>query len=76
MFKYERPKSVADFDSYKSSTISAELEHLLKRLVMLVPEDYQPNPTVMRTIDAYFTDTVTVEEVAKLSVPLTRYLLA
>ena len=43
---------------------------------MLVPEHYQPNPTVMRTIDAYFTDTVTVEEVAKLSVPLTRYLLA
>ncbi|XP_078611978.1 calcineurin-binding protein cabin-1-like isoform X1 [Branchiostoma floridae x Branchiostoma japonicum] len=42
MFEFFKPKVIPEFDSYKTSTVSAELEHLLRRIVALVPTD--PNP--------------------------------
>ncbi|KAK6191339.1 hypothetical protein SNE40_003056 [Patella caerulea] len=39
VFEYFKPSAVPEFDSYKASTVSAELEGLLRRVFVLVPED-------------------------------------
>lgn len=62
-----------DFDSYKSSTISAESEHLLRRLVLLVPEDCQPESRSTDSIDSYLNELSTLEELDELSTPPSRY---
>ncbi|CAH1273708.1 CABIN1 [Branchiostoma lanceolatum] len=45
MFEFFKPKVIPEFDSYKTSTVSAELEHLLRRIVALVPTDPKPANT-------------------------------
>ncbi|XP_064634995.1 calcineurin-binding protein cabin-1-like [Lineus longissimus] len=42
LFDYYKPKTVPEFDSYKTSTVSADLENLLRRICPLVP--VQPKP--------------------------------
>ncbi|KAK3607470.1 hypothetical protein CHS0354_015617 [Potamilus streckersoni] len=39
LFEYFKPKTLPEFDSFKSDTISGEVEHLLKKISQLVPED-------------------------------------
>ncbi|WAR03684.1 CABIN-like protein [Mya arenaria] len=39
IFNYFKPRSLPEFDGYRSETISAELEFLLKRIIPLVPEE-------------------------------------
>lgn len=37
MFHYFKPKSLPEFDSYKTSTVSADLANLLKRFASIAP---------------------------------------
>lgn len=47
MFQYFKPKSLPEFDSYKTSTVSAELANLLRRFVNIAP----PSDTPVLTMD-------------------------
>lgn len=69
LFNHYKPTSVPEFDSYKSSTISAELETLLKRLTLIVPAAAQPDPHTVSVIDSYLNKGATKEEVLQLHVP-------
>ncbi|CAG2220452.1 CABIN1 [Mytilus edulis] len=42
LFNYFKPKSVPEFDSYKTEAVPAEVEHLLRRICNLVPESQKP----------------------------------
>ncbi|XP_017270142.1 calcineurin-binding protein cabin-1 isoform X3 [Kryptolebias marmoratus] len=46
MFQYFKPKSLPEFDSYKTSTVSAELANLLRRFATIAPSSDTPNLTV------------------------------
>lgn len=37
MFEYFKPKTLPEFDSYKTSTVSADLANLLRRLSGIIP---------------------------------------
>lgn len=37
LFRYFKPKSLPEFDSYKTSTVSAELANLLRRFSSIAP---------------------------------------
>ncbi|XP_040898179.1 calcineurin-binding protein cabin-1 isoform X2 [Toxotes jaculatrix] len=47
MFQYFKPKSLPEFDSYKTSTVSAELANLLRRFAGIAP----PSDTPVLTMD-------------------------
>ncbi|XP_019949445.2 calcineurin-binding protein cabin-1 isoform X4 [Paralichthys olivaceus] len=47
MFQYLKPKSLPEFDSYKTSTVSAELANLLRRFAGITP----PSDTPILTMD-------------------------
>ncbi|XP_035021663.1 calcineurin-binding protein cabin-1 isoform X2 [Hippoglossus stenolepis] len=47
MFQYLKPKSLPEFDSYKTSTVSAELANLLRRFTGITP----PSDTPILTMD-------------------------
>uniref|UniRef100_A0A8D3DRW8 Calcineurin-binding protein cabin-1 n=1 Tax=Scophthalmus maximus TaxID=52904 RepID=A0A8D3DRW8_SCOMX len=47
MFQYFKPKSLPEFDSYKTSTVSAELANLLRRFAGITP----PSDTPILTMD-------------------------
>ncbi|RVE68552.1 hypothetical protein OJAV_G00092750 [Oryzias javanicus] len=42
MFQYFKPKSLPEFDSYKTSTVSAELANLLRRFASIAPQTETP----------------------------------
>ncbi|XP_012604714.1 calcineurin-binding protein cabin-1 isoform X1 [Microcebus murinus] len=42
MFDYFKPKTLPEFDSYKTSTVSADLANLLKRIATIVPRTERP----------------------------------
>ncbi|KAM8818411.1 calcineurin-binding protein cabin-1 isoform 2-T2 [Rhynchonycteris naso] len=42
MFEYFKPKTLPEFDSYKTSTVSADLANLLKRIASIVPRTERP----------------------------------
>nr|KAG5701968.1 hypothetical protein BaRGS_034550 [Batillaria attramentaria] len=46
VFEYFKPKTVPEFDSYKTSTVSGELENLLHRIYTLIPDDLGPGKRV------------------------------
>lgn len=46
MFEYFKPKTLPEFDSYKTSTVSADLSNLLKRVSAIVPRGEGPALTV------------------------------
>lgn len=42
VFNFYKPSVTPEFDSYKTSTVSSELETLLKRIATLVPTEHDP----------------------------------
>uniref|UniRef100_A0A8C2JXM7 Calcineurin-binding protein cabin-1 n=1 Tax=Cyprinus carpio TaxID=7962 RepID=A0A8C2JXM7_CYPCA len=46
MFEYFKPKTLPEFDSYKTSTVSADLANLLKRLSGIIPRNDGPTISV------------------------------
>ncbi|XP_032085829.1 calcineurin-binding protein cabin-1 isoform X4 [Thamnophis elegans] len=42
MFEYFKPKTLPEFDSYKTSTVSADLANLLKKMATIVPQTDKP----------------------------------
>uniref|UniRef100_A0ABM5F2R0 Calcineurin-binding protein cabin-1 isoform X1 n=1 Tax=Pogona vitticeps TaxID=103695 RepID=A0ABM5F2R0_9SAUR len=42
MFEYFKPKTLPEFDSYKTSTVSADLANLLKKMATIVPRTEKP----------------------------------
>uniref|UniRef100_A0A7N4PNI4 Calcineurin-binding protein cabin-1 MEF2-binding domain-containing protein n=1 Tax=Sarcophilus harrisii TaxID=9305 RepID=A0A7N4PNI4_SARHA len=42
MFDYFKPKTLPEFDSYKTSTVSADLANLLKKVATIVPRTEKP----------------------------------
>ncbi|TRY56618.1 hypothetical protein DNTS_023521 [Danionella cerebrum] len=46
LFQYFKPKSLPEFDSYKTSTVSAELANLLRRLSGIIPRSDGPTLSV------------------------------
>ncbi|KAG7241418.1 hypothetical protein INR49_025618, partial [Caranx melampygus] len=52
MFQYFKPKSLPEFDSYKTSTVSAELANLLRRFAGIAPSSDTPTLT-MEEVAAY-----------------------
>uniref|UniRef100_A0A8C6MCT5 Calcineurin-binding protein cabin-1 n=1 Tax=Nothobranchius furzeri TaxID=105023 RepID=A0A8C6MCT5_NOTFU len=52
MFQYFKPKSLPEFDSYKTSTVSAELANLLRRFATIAPPSDTPVLT-MEEVAAY-----------------------
>ncbi|ROI74413.1 Calcineurin-binding protein cabin-1 [Anabarilius grahami] len=46
MFEYFKPKTLPEFDSYKTSTVSADLANLLKRLSGIIPRNDGPTLSV------------------------------
>ncbi|KAM4746435.1 calcineurin-binding protein cabin-1 isoform 4-T4 [Anableps anableps] len=55
MFQYFKPKSLPEFDSYKTSTVSAELANLLRRFASIAPPSETPTFT-MEEVAAYIED--------------------
>lgn len=56
LFRYFKPKSLPEFDSYKTSTVSAELANLLRRFAGIAPPS--PGPVLtMEEVAAYIEDT-------------------
>eukprot|EP00064_Thunnus_orientalis_P009324 superscaffoldBa00001176_g9347 len=52
MFQYFKPKSLPEFDSYKTSTVSADLANLLRRFAGIAPSSDTPTLT-MDEVAAY-----------------------
>ncbi|XP_067269100.1 calcineurin-binding protein cabin-1 isoform X2 [Pseudorasbora parva] len=46
MFEYFKPKTLPEFDSYKTSTVSADLANLLRRLSGIIPRNDGPTLSV------------------------------
>lgn len=46
MFEYFKPKTLPEFDSYKTSTVSADLANLLRRLSGIIPSTHEPTLSV------------------------------
>ncbi|KAM7391669.1 hypothetical protein PAMP_022338 [Pampus punctatissimus] len=59
MFQYFKPKSLPEFDSYKTSTVSADLANLLRRFAGIAPPSDTPTLT-MDEVAAYI-DGMTVK---------------
>uniref|UniRef100_A0A3Q1EPA2 Calcineurin-binding protein cabin-1 n=1 Tax=Acanthochromis polyacanthus TaxID=80966 RepID=A0A3Q1EPA2_9TELE len=55
MFQYFKPKSLPEFDSYKTSTVSAELANLLRRFSGITPQSDTPTLS-MDEVAAYIED--------------------
>ncbi|XP_037679390.1 calcineurin-binding protein cabin-1 [Choloepus didactylus] len=56
MFEYFKPKALPEFDSYKTSTVSADLTNLLKRIAAIVPRAQRPTLGLDR-VSAYIEGT-------------------
>nr|XP_051693044.1 calcineurin-binding protein cabin-1 isoform X1 [Oryctolagus cuniculus]XP_051693045.1 calcineurin-binding protein cabin-1 isoform X1 [Oryctolagus cuniculus]XP_051693046.1 calcineurin-binding protein cabin-1 isoform X1 [Oryctolagus cuniculus] len=56
MFEYFKPKTLPEFDSYKTSTVSADLANLLKRIATIVPRTERPALS-MDAVSAYIEGT-------------------
>ncbi|XP_053326414.1 calcineurin-binding protein cabin-1 isoform X2 [Spea bombifrons] len=56
MFDYFKPKTLPEFDSYKTSTVSADLANLLKKMATIVPNSDKPKLS-METVSAYIEGT-------------------
>lgn len=46
MFEYFKPKTLPEFDSYKTSTVSADLANLLRRLSGIIPCSDSPTLSI------------------------------
>ncbi|XP_069817249.1 calcineurin-binding protein cabin-1 isoform X3 [Dendropsophus ebraccatus] len=52
LFEYFKPKSLPEFDSYKTSTVSADLANLLKKMATITPHSDKPKLS-MDSVAAY-----------------------
>ncbi|XP_053557948.1 calcineurin-binding protein cabin-1 [Bombina bombina] len=52
MFEYFKPKTLPEFDSYKTSTVSADLANLLKRIAAIAPRSGKPKLS-MEMVSSY-----------------------
>ncbi|XP_042300164.1 calcineurin-binding protein cabin-1-like [Sceloporus undulatus] len=57
MFEYFKPKTLPEFDSYKTSTVSADLANLLKKMAAIVPRTDKPSLR-MEELSAYIEGTL------------------
>ncbi|XP_062855378.1 calcineurin-binding protein cabin-1 [Trichomycterus rosablanca] len=55
MFEYFKPKTLPEFDSYKTSTVSAELANLLRRLSGIIPRSDEPTLSI-NEVSVYIED--------------------
>ncbi|KYO31630.1 calcineurin-binding protein cabin-1 isoform E [Alligator mississippiensis] len=60
MFEYFKPKTLPEFDSYKTSTVSADLANLLKKIATIVPRTDKPMLN-LDTLSAYIEGTCSKE---------------
>lgn len=51
LFEFFCPDALPEFDSYKSISISSELEQLLQRIIALVPSECDPQPLIPQVTD-------------------------
>ncbi|KAM4708678.1 calcineurin-binding protein cabin-1 [Discoglossus pictus] len=58
LFEYFKPKTLPEFDSYKTSTVSADLANLLKKMATIVPHSDKPKLS-MESVSAYIEGTST-----------------
>lgn len=56
MFEYFKPKTLPEFDSYKTSTVSTDLANLLRRIASIVPRTARPALSLDR-VSAYIEGT-------------------
>ncbi|KAM5192446.1 calcineurin-binding protein cabin-1 isoform 2-T2 [Mantella aurantiaca] len=56
LFEYFKPKTLPEFDSYKTSTVSADLANLLKKMATIVPRSDKPKLS-MDIVSAYIEGT-------------------
>lgn len=71
MFRYFKPKSLPEFDSYKTSTVSAELANLLRRFSTIAPASDIPILT-MDEVAAYIEGMTEKVRRAAVSVGISR----
>ncbi|XP_053384100.1 calcineurin-binding protein cabin-1-like isoform X2 [Mercenaria mercenaria] len=57
VFEYFKPKSLPEFDGYRSETISTEVEFLLKRIIPLIPENSKSMGLTVEEIQSYIEGT-------------------
>uniref|UniRef100_A0A452HDG2 Calcineurin-binding protein cabin-1 n=1 Tax=Gopherus agassizii TaxID=38772 RepID=A0A452HDG2_9SAUR len=82
MFEYFKPKTLPEFDSYKTSTVSADLANLLKKIATIVPRTDKPMLSlddVSGYIEGTFSKVPSLPEGADYSPPMVTelyYLLA
>lgn len=72
MFRYFKPKSLPEFDSYKASTVSAELANLLRRFSTIAPASDTPVLT-MDEVAAYIEGMAEKVRQATLSVRISSH---
>lgn len=70
MFNYFKPKHLPEYDSYKSSTISGELEQLFKRIAAAAPADLKPNGRIEEAVDAYLNSEIKQHDLDTVDVQL------
>ncbi|XP_063769079.1 calcineurin-binding protein cabin-1 isoform X3 [Pseudophryne corroboree] len=58
LFEYFKPKTLPEFDSYKTSTVSADLANLLKKISTVLPPSDKPKLS-MESVSAYIEGTST-----------------
>lgn len=51
MYEFYCPDSLPEFDSYKSISISSDLEQLLQRILVLVPSEFDPNTILPKLLE-------------------------
>uniref|UniRef100_S4RUA1 Calcineurin binding protein 1 n=1 Tax=Petromyzon marinus TaxID=7757 RepID=S4RUA1_PETMA len=68
LFEYFKPKQLPEFDSYKTSTVSADLANLLKRIAALAPSPPTPHALSVEEVLAYV-DGVTQPPTMPLDAP-------
>ncbi|XP_033111839.1 calcineurin-binding protein cabin-1-like isoform X1 [Anneissia japonica] len=59
LFEYFKPKILPEFDSYKTSTMSSELESLLLKISRIIPEQQNPANTI-ESLQAFIDGTTDV----------------
>nr|XP_016852557.1 PREDICTED: calcineurin-binding protein cabin-1 isoform X2 [Anolis carolinensis] len=57
LFDYFKPKTLPEFDSYKTSTVSADLANLLKKIAAIVPQTERPT-LKMEEVSGYIEGTL------------------
>ncbi|KAL3843014.1 hypothetical protein ACJMK2_020975 [Sinanodonta woodiana] len=81
LFEYFKPKTLPEFDSFKSDTISGEVEHLLKKISQLIPEDQKTVGVSLEDLHNYiegqtnFPPTMSSERQVKLPIVKELYYL-